>query len=80
MTRPYRRQHVFDVSELVRDRRLLLRMSQSDLARRIGVTTCTVSNIELGVTGPHGSTLLLLMRELGITLDEVMTCLREVET
>ncbi len=47
-------------------------LSQEELGERIGVTRQTISNWELGETGPNPDQLKLLSKELSISIDELL--------
>jgi transcriptional regulator with XRE-family HTH domain len=49
-----------------------LRLSGSELARRVGVKPQTLSNIELGNKPAGIGTLLKIARELGVPVDELV--------
>lgn len=51
---------------VIRDQRLLTGLSQAELARRVGVTPSALSQIERGVRGPSGDTLMRLWEVLGV--------------
>jgi transcriptional regulator with XRE-family HTH domain len=51
---------------LVRDQRLARSLSQAEVARRIGITPSALSQIERGVRGPSGDTLVALWEVLGV--------------
>ena len=53
-------------------RRIFLSLSQSELARRVGVEQTTLSYIERG-TDPHLSTALKLAAVLGTTVEELFS-------
>jgi len=49
------------------------RWSQTDLARRIGVSRKTISTIEVGRFTPSTTIALLLAREFGTTVEEIFS-------
>ena len=51
---------------VIRDQRLRTKLSQAELARRVGVTPSALSQIERGVRGPSGDTLMRLWEVLGV--------------
>lgn len=51
---------------VIRDQRLRTQLSQAELARRVGVTPSALSQIERGVRGPSGETLMRLWEVLGV--------------
>jgi transcriptional regulator with XRE-family HTH domain len=51
---------------IIRDQRLLTGMAQAELARRVGVTPSALSQIERGVRGPSGDTLMRVWEVLGV--------------
>lgn len=50
----------------IRDQRLARGMSQAELARRVGITPSALSQVERGVRGPGGDTLVRLWEVLGV--------------
>lgn len=54
------------LGKLLRDRRLHLGISQTEVARRVSVTPSALSQIERGVRGPSGDTLVRLWEVLGV--------------
>lgn len=50
----------------IRDRRLALGLPQVDVARRVGITPSALSQVERGVRGPSGDTLMRLWEVLGV--------------
>ena len=51
---------------VIRAQRLRTQLSQAELARRVGVTPSALSQIERGVRGPSGETLMRLWEVLGV--------------
>ncbi len=51
---------------VIRDQRLRTKLSQAEVARRVGVTPSALSQIERGVRGPSGDTLMRLWEVLGV--------------
>jgi transcriptional regulator with XRE-family HTH domain len=51
---------------MIRDQRTRTKLSQAELARRVGVTPSALSQIERGVRGPSGDTLMRLWEVLGV--------------
>jgi transcriptional regulator with XRE-family HTH domain len=51
---------------LVRDQRLARGLTQADVARRVGITPSALSQVERGVRGPGGDTLMRLWEVLGV--------------
>jgi transcriptional regulator with XRE-family HTH domain len=51
---------------MIRDQRLLRGLSQADLARKIGITPSALSQVERGVRGPAGDTLVRIWEVLGV--------------
>lgn len=47
-------------------------LSQEELGNKIGVTRQTISNWELGITGPNPNELKKISHELGISVDELL--------
>lgn len=56
---------------LVRDQRLANGLSQAELARRVGITPSALSQVERGVRGPSGDTLIRLWEVLGVPFGPV---------
>lgn len=54
------------LGELIRSQRLLRGISQSELARRVGITPSAVSQVERGVRGVGGETLMRVWEVLGV--------------
>jgi transcriptional regulator with XRE-family HTH domain len=50
----------------IRDQRLSRGLSQAELARRVGITPSALSQVERGVRGPGGDTLVRLWEVLGV--------------
>lgn len=51
---------------VIRDQRMRTKLTQAELARRVGVTPSALSQIERGVRGPSGDTLMRLWEVLGV--------------
>jgi len=51
---------------MIRDQRLLRGFSQAELARQVGITPSALSQVERGVRGPGGDTLVRLWEVLGV--------------
>lgn len=51
---------------LIRDQRLARGLAQAELARRVDISPSALSQIERGVRGPSGDTLVRLWEELGV--------------
>ena len=51
---------------VIRDRRLALGLQQVEVARRVGITPSALSQVERGVRGPSGDTLMRLWEVLGV--------------
>lgn len=51
---------------VIRDQRLARGLSQAELARRVGISPSALSQIERGVRGPSGDTLMRLWEVLGV--------------
>ncbi len=51
---------------VIRDQRLALELSQAEVARRVGITPSALSQVERGVRGPSGDTLMRLWEVLGV--------------
>jgi transcriptional regulator with XRE-family HTH domain len=66
----------FDTAEALKSARVAARLSQSDLAARAGLSRMTVQKIEAGAIDPRLSTLLVLMRAVGLDLLLVPTAIR----
>lgn len=59
------------IGQLLRDRRLALGMSQTELARRVGVPDAAISHVECGRREPRIGLFASICAELGVTMDEV---------
>ena len=62
-----------DIGERIKKRRQLLEMTQQELANAIGVTPQHISAIEQGKRDPSLFSLARLARELGVTIDHLVT-------
>jgi transcriptional regulator with XRE-family HTH domain len=51
---------------VIRDRRLATGMAQAEVARRVGISPSALSQVERGVRGPSGDTLVRLWEVLGV--------------
>ncbi|HEX6329837.1 MAG TPA: XRE family transcriptional regulator [Actinomycetota bacterium] len=60
-----------DIGSRLRQERERARMSQRELARRLGVSASLISQIESGQSKPSVSTLYAIVTELGVSLDHV---------
>jgi transcriptional regulator with XRE-family HTH domain len=56
---------------VIRDQRLLGGLAQAELARRVGISPSALSQIERGVRGPSGDTLMRLWEVLGVPFGPV---------
>lgn len=54
------------IGTMVREQRLQQGMSQAELARQVGITPSALSQVERGVRGPGGDTLVRLWEVLGV--------------
>ena len=54
------------LGSLIRDQRLARGFSQAELARRVGISPSALSQVERGVRGPGGDTLVRLWEVLGV--------------
>jgi len=54
------------LGDLIRSQRLLRGISQSELARRVGISPSAVSQVERGIRGVGGSTLMRVWEVLGV--------------
>ncbi len=54
------------LGSLIRDQRLSRGLSQAELARRVGISPSALSQVERGVRGPGGDTLVRLWEVLGV--------------
>jgi transcriptional regulator with XRE-family HTH domain len=54
------------LGHVIRDRRIAQGLSQAELARRIGITPSALSQVERGVRGPSGDTLMRLWEALEV--------------
>jgi transcriptional regulator with XRE-family HTH domain len=62
---------VGDIGTRLRDERERARISQRELARRLGVSASLISQIESGQSKPSVSTLYAIVTELGVSLDHI---------
>src|SRR5919106_6561661 len=60
-----------DIGPRLREERERARISQRELARRLGVSASLISQIESGQSKPSVSTLYAIVTELGVSLDHV---------
>lgn len=60
------------IGRRIRERRDELGVTQSDVARALGVTRAQISNLERGVSGPSFRLLTGLERVLGLTVSELL--------
>jgi transcriptional regulator with XRE-family HTH domain len=60
-----------DIGSRLREEREAARLSQRELARRLGVSASLISQIESGQSKPSVSTLYAIVTELGVSLDYV---------
>ena len=60
-----------DLGSRLREERERARISQRELARRLGVSASLISQIESGQSKPSVSTLYAIVSELGVSLDYV---------
>jgi transcriptional regulator with XRE-family HTH domain len=60
-----------DIGTRLKEERERVRISQRELARRLGVSASLISQIESGQSKPSVSTLYALVTELGVSLDHV---------
>ena len=60
-----------DLGSRLREERERARISQRELARRLGVSASLISQIESGQSKPSVSTLYAIVSELGVSLDDV---------
>jgi transcriptional regulator with XRE-family HTH domain len=60
-----------DIGARLREERERSRLSQRELARRLGVSASLISQIESGQSKPSVSTLYSIVTELGVSLDDV---------
>ena len=60
-----------DLGSRLREERERARISQRELARRLGVSASLISQIESGQSKPSVSTLYAIVTELGVSLDDV---------
>ncbi len=66
----------FDATIALKNARMAARLSQRDLAARAGLSRMTVQKIEAGTIDPRLSTLLVLLRALGLDLLLVPAAIR----
>jgi len=60
-----------DIGMKLREERERARISQRELARRLGVSASLISQVESGQSKPSVSTLYAIVTELGVSLDDV---------
>jgi transcriptional regulator with XRE-family HTH domain len=60
-----------DIGTRLREERERIRISQRELARRIGLSASLISQIESGQSKPSVSTLYAIVTELGVSVDDV---------
>src|SRR5690242_17331327 len=60
-----------DIGSRLREERERARISQRELARRLGVSASLISQIEAGQSKPSVSTLYAIVTELGVSLDHI---------
>ena len=60
-----------DIGARLREERERARISQRELARRLGVSPSLISQVESGQSKPSVSTLYAIVTELGVSLDDV---------
>jgi transcriptional regulator with XRE-family HTH domain len=60
-----------DIGTRLREERERVRLSQRELARRIGLSASLISQIESGQSKPSVSTLYSIVTELGVSVDDV---------
>jgi transcriptional regulator with XRE-family HTH domain len=60
-----------DIGTRLREERERIRISQRELARRIGSSASLISQIESGQSKPSVSTLYAIVTELGVSVDDV---------
>jgi transcriptional regulator with XRE-family HTH domain len=60
-----------DIGTRLREERDRVRISQRELARRIGLSASMISQIESGQSKPSVSTLYAIVTELGVSVDEI---------
>lgn len=60
-----------DIGVRLREERERARISQRELARRLGVSASLISQVESGQSKPSVSTLYAIVTELGVSLDDV---------
>jgi transcriptional regulator with XRE-family HTH domain len=60
-----------DIGTRLREERERVRISQRELARRIGLSASMISQIESGQSKPSVSTLYAIVSELGVSVDDI---------
>src|ERR687892_1103528 len=60
-----------EIGSRLREERERVRISQRELARRLGVSASLISQIESGQSKPSVSTLYAIVTELGVSLDDI---------
>jgi len=63
------------LGKLIREARLRNGLTQTDLAKRVGLTQTAISEIERGLYAPNSLLLGRIARELGLSMEEVMKAL-----
>jgi len=62
------------LGDRIRMHRARLRLSQTDLAKRIGISLTSMSAMEAGHTDPRASRIKALAKVLGVSTDYLLGC------
>lgn len=60
------------LGDRIRQARTRLRMSQAELARRIGISTTSMNQIEMGGTDPRASRITAIAEVLSVSTDYLL--------
>ncbi|MCF0164051.1 MAG: helix-turn-helix transcriptional regulator [Bacteroidales bacterium] len=64
--------YAFYTGQIIEDARKRAKVTQAELARRIGSNRSYISHVEKGVTEPKISTFYRIMNALGVTIEYLM--------
>jgi transcriptional regulator with XRE-family HTH domain len=68
------------LGDRIRMHRARLRLSQTDLAKRIGISLTSMSSIETDQTDPRASRIKALAKVLGVSTDYLLGCEEDKES